>query len=199
MGSRIGGKIGETDFDYDVEAAYQFGTLGAANIGAHMVASELGYTFFDAAGSPCLHAGFDYASGDDGPADNAGTFSHLFPLGHAYFGHIDGVARQNIIDFSAGVTVKPAKRLTVAVTEHNFQRASKSDALYNAGAGVMRASVPGAPAGVGSEVDLMVKHKLERHTVVGGGFGHFFPGEFLEATGPGNDVNFAYMFLQYMF
>ena len=96
VGSRIGGRIGEADFDYDVEAAYQFGTLAAADIKAYMVASEMGYTFFDAAGSPRLHAGFDYASGDDGPGGNAGTFSHLFPLGHAYFGHIDGVARQNI-------------------------------------------------------------------------------------------------------
>ena len=197
VGSRIGGKIRASDFDYDVEAAYQFGTLGAANIEANMVASVIGYTFVDAAGAPRLHAGFDYASGDDGPGGKAGTFSHLFPLGHAYFGHMDAVARQNVIDFSGGVTLKPARRLTVSVKEHNFQRASKSDALYNAGARVIRAAAPGAPASVGSEIDLMVKYKAQRHVIVGGGWGHFFAGKFLEATGPAKDVNFAYMWLQY--
>ena len=58
-----------------------------------MAASELGYTFFDAPTSPRLHVGFDYASGDDGRSDRVGTFNQLFPLGHAYFGHIDTIAR----------------------------------------------------------------------------------------------------------
>ena len=93
VGSRISGKIATSDFDYDAEAAYQFGSLGSADISAYMAASELGYTFFDAPTSPRLHVGFDYASGDDGHSDRVGTFNQLFPLGHAYFGHIDTIAR----------------------------------------------------------------------------------------------------------
>ena len=116
VGSRISGKIAASDFDYDAEAAYQFGSIGSADISAYMAASELGYTFFDAPTLPRLHVGFDYASGDDDRGDRVGTFNQLFPLGHAYFGHIDTIARQNIVDLSTGVTVKPWRRWTADVT-----------------------------------------------------------------------------------
>jgi hypothetical protein len=205
VGSRIGGKIAASDFDYDAEAAYQFGTfggnldgnLGNADISAYMTASELGYTFFDVPASPRIHGGFDYASGDDGRADRVGTFNQLFPLGHAYFGHIDTIARQNIVDLSTGVTVKPWRRWTIGVTGHNFRRANEHDAVYNAGGGVVRAGASGSPTGVGSEIDLAAKYKVDKHTAVGGGWGHFFTGDFLAASGPSDNVNFVYMWLQY--
>ena len=197
VGSRISGKIAASDFDYDAEAAYQFGSLGNADVSAYMVASELGYTFFEAPASPRIHAGFDYASGDDGRSDRVGTFNQLFPLGHAYFGHIDAIGRQNIVDLSTGVTVKPWRRWTIGVTGHNLRRANEHDAIYNAGGGVVRRGAPGSPMGVGSEIDLAVKYNVDNHTMVGGGWGHFFTGDFLAASGPSDNVNFVYMWLQY--
>ena len=100
VGSRVGGRVRQTrPSTTDAEAAYQFGAVGTADIGAFMVASEMGHTFFGAPASPRLHVGFDYATGDSGLDDKSGaTFNQLFPLGHAYFGHIDSVARQNIVD-----------------------------------------------------------------------------------------------------
>ena len=52
---------------------------------------------------------------------------------------------------------------------------------------------------MGSEVDLLVKYKADTHTLVGGGWGHFFGGDFLAASGPDDNVNFAYMWMQYTF
>ena len=130
VGSRVGGEIRQTDFDYDAEAAYQFGTVGATDIGAYMVASEMACTFFGAPASPRLHGGFDYATGDSGLDDEVGTFNQLFPLGHAYFGHIDSVARQNIVDLSGGITVKPAAGLAIVPVGHNFWRANENDVSW---------------------------------------------------------------------
>ena len=198
-GSRVGGEIRQTDFDYDAEAAYQFGTVGATDIGAYMVASEMACTLFGARASPRLHGGFVYATGDSGLDDEVGTFNQLFPLGHAYFGHIDSVARQNIVDLSGGITVKPAAGLAIVPAGHNFWRANENDALYNAGGRVLRVGGRGSPKAVASEMDVLVKYKIEWHTVVGGGYGRFFTGEFLSASGPGRDVTFAYLWLQYTF
>ena len=199
VGSRVGGRVRQTDFDYDAEAAYQFGAVGTADIGAYMVASEIGYTFFGAPASPRLHVGFDYATGDSGLDDEVGTFNQLFPLGHAYFGHIDSVARQNIVDLGGGLTVKPAAGLAVVLAGHNFWRANENDALYNAGGRVLRVGGRGSPKAVASEMDVLVKYKLEWHTLDGGGYGRFFTGEFLSANGPDRDVTFAYLWLQYTF
>ncbi|MEX1230736.1 MAG: alginate export family protein [Planctomycetaceae bacterium] len=61
----------------------------------------------------CLfRARYDWASGDHDATDNeSNTFQQLFPLAHAYLGLIDNVARQNISDINAKVTLKPTKKL----------------------------------------------------------------------------------------
>ena len=95
--------------------------------------------------------------------------------------------------------MKPWRRWTVGVTGHNFWRADEHDGIHNAGGKVVRKGAPGSPTGVGSEVDLLVKYKADTHTLVGGGWGHFFGGDFLAASGPDDNVNFAYMWMQYTF
>ena len=54
-------------WDFDVEAAYQFGDFGDGDISAWMFATEGGYTFADAPLTPRVYLGFDVASGDDDP------------------------------------------------------------------------------------------------------------------------------------
>ncbi len=199
IGGRIGGKLFSA-FDYDLEGAYQFGDIGGLDIGAYMIASQFGYTFANCPAKPRLFLGVDYASGDDDPADgDSGTFSQLFPLGHAYLGYIDVVGRQNILDLSAGVSLTPFKKLTVSLTGHVFRRAEVNDALYNAGAAVVRAGAPGTSRDVGGEIDLVVKYKLDRHTLLMVGYSHFFPGRFIEQTGSSKDIDFVYTSIQFTF
>lgn len=199
VGARVGGKIPDTAFDYDFESAFQFGEIGADNIGAYMVASQFGYTFTDVRTTPRVYLGFDYASGDDTAGGKVGTFSHLFPLGHAYMGFIDTVARQNIVDLNPGVAFKPFKKLSAAVAWHKFWRADTDDALYNAGTKVVRAGAAGTSSDVGSELDLTLKYKFDRHTVLVVGFNHFFAGDFIRESGSSQGVNFGYLTLQYTF
>ena len=104
-----------------------------------MLATQVGYTI-PAPTRPRVHAGFDYASGDDDPTDGTiGTFNQLFPLAHKHLGFIDLVGRQNISAVSGGVSFIPARRLAVAVSGHHFSRATSTDALYNAGGGIVPA------------------------------------------------------------
>ncbi len=118
IGGRAFGKT-STGFDYDVEAAYQFGEMGAADIEAFMAGSQFGYAWMENQWKPRLWLGFDYGSGNNSPADGKlETFDQLFPLGHAYLGYIDIVGRQNIIDLSLGLDLKPAKKMGFKMAHH---------------------------------------------------------------------------------
>lgn len=48
----------------------------------------------------------------------------------------------------------------------------------------------GSSRDVGTELDLTAKYKLNRHLLVLLGYSHFFPGDFIKETGPGDDVDF---------
>lgn len=192
LGGRLFGKFGDGLFDYDLEGAYQFGEVGAGDVSAYFIAAQLGFTPEDIDWNPRFYVGFDYASGDDSPGGDVETFNQLFPLGHAYFGFIDTVGRQNIIDASTGVRFKPTDKLTAGVDAHFFFRAEESDALYNAGGGVVRAPGGSTSNEVGAEIDLTLNYQLNRNTTIGAGYSHFFPGEFIEETGEGDAIDFFY-------
>jgi hypothetical protein len=201
LGARLAGKIADTAFDFDVEGAYQFGEVGSGDIQAFMFAGEVGYTIADCPANPRVHLGFDYASGDDSPGGDVETFNQLYPLGHAYFGWIDIVGRQNIIDITPGVTFKPIDKMVVNLNGHFFWRAEEADALYNAGGGVVpgRTGGPGTSREIGSEIDLMVKYQFDRHLTGIIGYSHLFAGDFIEETGSHSDIDFGYLILQYTF
>ena len=198
----IGGRLFGTlkAFDYEVESAYQFGQVGAGDVSAWMFTTEEGYTFKPCPLTPRLWLGFDYASGDDRAGGDVGTFNQLFPLGHAYFGYIDEIGRQNIVDIHPGLSIKCASdKLTVKAEGHFFWRAESADALYNGGGGVVRRGAPGTSKDVGTEFDLVANYKFNRHLDVEAGYSHFFPGTFIKQTGPDNDINFFYLQTQIYF
>jgi len=193
-------------FDVDVELDYQFGQAGIGDISAWSVATEAGYTFVDVTLTPRLFAGFDAASGDSDPTNpDRGTFNQLFPLGHLYFGYIDVVGRQNIVDVHPGVDLtllsnaKYAKKLALRGEFHAFWRQNNSDALYNASGAVQRSAGASDAAFVGNEVDLLLTWQIDRHLSAYVGYSHFFAGDFLQETGPSEDIDFVYVAVSYTF
>ncbi len=194
LGARLGGPFGDSGFDADLEGSYQFGSLGTADIAAYSIASQLGYTIPVENLTPRIYVGLDYASGDNTPADGkAQTFNQLFPLGHAYFGFMDFVGRQNIVDLSTGLSIKPVSSLTLRADLHFFWRASTDDALYNAGGGVVRAGGLSTSREVGQEFDITATWKVDHHLEIEGGYAHFFAGDFLSTSGPSDDMDWVYL------
>lgn len=207
LGGRAHGKVGDSGFDYDLEGAYQFGEIGAGDINAFMVAGQLGYKFADAYGAPRVWFGVDYASGDEAPGGDVETFNQLFPLGHKYFGFIDTVARQNVIDINPGLTIKPfanvaaLDKLSLLVWGHVFLRAQDTDALYNAGGAVVRGGGLSNEREIGAEIDVLLKYPVDRHLTALLGYSHFFAGDFIEEATPAadKDIDFFYLSLEYTF
>lgn len=178
--------------DYDVEIDYQLGSTGAGNVEAWSVASVAGWQAREDK-SLRLWAGFDWASGDRGTGGDVQTFNQLYPLGHAYFGAIDMIGRQNIIDLSAGAGWKAAPKLTVNFQVHDFQADSTKDAIYNAGGGVVRAGGSYRSPAIGQEFDVTAAWNYNRHVVLEGGYGHFYAGAAIEQSGRSGDIDFAYV------
>ena len=194
-------------FDLDVEGAYQFGKSDDGDISAYSIAVESGFSMRSEMFSPRLFAGFDYASGDDDPGDpDNQTYNQLFPTGHLYFGYIDVIGRQNIIDVHPGIELlllkdlRSDRKLLLRAEYHHFWRASTHDAVYNATGGITRAAADGNDeAEIGGEIDLLLSWQFDRHLSGYVGYSHFFPGDFIQDTGPSGDIDFFYAAMVYTF
>lgn len=198
IGARLSGDLSDSNVDYDVETAYQFGEFGPSDISALMFATQLGYTLKALNMSPRIHVGLDYASGDDSDGD-LGTFNQLFPLGHAYLGYIDAIGRQNIIAINPGISLTPAAGLTLRANAHLFWRASDDDAVYNAGGGVIRSAPEIDASKVGTEMDLTLQYAFSRASTVLIGYSRFFASDFIEDSGSDKTTDFVYVQTQFTF
>jgi len=199
LGARIGKSRSAEEFDYDLEAAHQFGEVGNNNISAWMLASELGYTITDEGGAPRVWLGLDYASGDGSAGGSVETFSQMFPLGHRYLGFADAIGRQNIFSVQAGTAVALNERVNARASYHVFRKANDSDSLYNiAGAAYI---APGATTSndAGSEIDLTLRWNADRHRSWLVGYSHYFAGDVQKAAGTVSDIRFFYLSWTYTF
>jgi len=199
LGGRTWGKIGQTNLDFEVEGAGQFGSVRSGNIAAGMFTGVLGYTLPVPRLSPRVYLEFDYASGDKKQGGNVGTFNQLYPNGHSYLGYIDYIGRQNIISASGGISMTPVRGLILSLQQYFFWRASDRDAIYNKAGAVLRPGTGTTASYVGAEVDLLATYNFTRHVQFYAGYSHFFPGEFIEKTGPSRGSDFLYGAIQYTF
>ena len=199
IGSRFYGKC--NNWDYETEAAAQFGTYAGDRIRAWMATVGGGYTFADAMWKPRVGLFYDYASGDRNPGDGThGTFNQLFPLGHAYFGYLDRVGRQNIQAIKVQLKVKPTKKITAWADFHTFFADQDRDSLYGANGAPIRGDGTGGSHMFGHELDLTMKYAINKHTTALLGWAHFFTGGFIERTGsPGEDADLIYAQIEYKF
>lgn len=195
--------VGKTAFnnDYDVEMAKQAGELGSDTIRAWAGHWLLGHALPTKRLAPRVFAEYNYASGDHNGSDRRrGTFDQLFPSAHDLYGLTDQVGWKNIHHVRTGVEIKPKTNWTLGSKYNSYWLADPHDALYNS-ASVVVAKSPAGHAGVfvGQELDFVSSLKYKQGPVLSGGFGHLFPGTFLQATTPGKSYNFPYASLVYAF
>jgi hypothetical protein len=203
MGSRFWGKtpVGGHLWDYDTEFAGQWGKFSGATIRAWMWSADTGYTFANWPLKPRVGIGFDYASGDDDPYDDVhGTFNQLFPLGHAYFGYLDQIGRQNLWAQNVNLTLKPHDSVTTTLSWHTVWTDKNTDALYNAGgAPARRGPAGGVGDEIGHELDFTLLWKVDPHASLLFGYSHMWTSDFIAGTGTHEDPDLFYLQYQYQF
>jgi len=181
LGTRMQGK--SCCWLWEAEAGYQFGDYADDDINAGYFTLGAGHVWEHLCWKPTLWAYYDWASGDSDPADgDHGTANQLFPLGHKYLGFMDIIARQNIQDVNALLTVAPTDKVTLLMWWHAFYLQQERDALYNAGGAPIYHDPTGVAGNdVGQEVDLMMQWKFATRADVVFGYSHFFAGDYFDS------------------
>ncbi|MFH5806276.1 alginate export family protein [Alienimonas sp. DA493] len=174
----VAGKAVRT-WDYDVQGGYQFGEDDGEDVSAAFFNVSGGHTWNALAWKPRLGALFYYGSGDDDPNDGENnTFYTYYPLAHAYWGIIDNLNGQNLLDYALFASVSPTKKLTVTGGYHLFRKASGDDYLYN----VAQVGLGPLDAGreIGTELDLVANYNVNHNLGFQAGYAHFWYGDFAE-------------------
>ncbi|MCC6758031.1 MAG: alginate export family protein, partial [Candidatus Omnitrophica bacterium] len=173
IGGRVLGKIPNTAFDFELEAAKQSGNSGRLDVDAQMVVAIVGYTF-DHAWKPRVSFEFDYASGDDNRTDvKRQTFDNLQPTNHLFYGYMDFVSLQNINNYRFQIKADPHKKLNVQSDLHMIFLDTAKDNLYAANRAVKRSTTAGADAFVGDELDFLLKYQFTKEVSTMVGYSHF--------------------------
>ncbi len=187
IGSRIAGKKPVKDgnklvgtWTWDAEGAFQFGedNFGSAayrDVQAGMVGALGGYTFENVTWKPSLGSIFYWGSGDNDPTTGTiSTFNTLYPLGHAYWGQIDNLAGQNLLDYGVQAGLKPHEKFTLVSQWHYFDQATASPVLYN----VVGAALPGSgSSNLGNELDIVGTWTYSKAFNLQAGYFWFFYGD----------------------
>jgi len=184
-------------FDYEGEFVFQTGEVRGLDLTAFAVHAGAGYTL-DIAWLPRLGVAYNLGTGDDDPTDREiQTFQNLFPTNHKFYGQMDVFSWQNMHDLELSVKAQPTKAITVKAEYHAFWLETTEDAWYRANGAVrvrpLNAAARDASNYAGSEIDLTVTWNANKHLQIEGGYSHFFAGDYLADTGPGDDADFGYV------
>ena len=174
----VGGKVART-WDYDVQGGYQFGTDDGERVSAGFFNLNAGHTWNGLAWKPRVGALFYYGSGDDDPTDDRNnTFYTYYPLAHAYWGIIDNLNGQNLLDYALLASVSPTKKLSITGGYHLFRKASGNDFLYNVAQ--VGLGPQGAGTDIGNELDIVANYNVDANLSFQAGYAHFWYGDFAE-------------------
>ena len=198
-GFRSKGKL-PSGFDYSVEMAKQFGRSGDERIDAWAGHWVFGKVFPSVRAKPRLFAEYNFASGDRNPADGVrGTFDQIYPTAHGKYGYSDQVGWRNIHDAHLAVEFQPIKRLNVSTGFHEYWLANRFDGLYSSSSALVARSPTGSAGRyVGSDLDAIGTYSIRESIKLGVGFGHLFPGRFLNETLGGRAFTYPYVMLDWI-
>ncbi len=205
LGGRLYKNKTRSEFDYQIEAVYQFGESRATTSAsdredldhaAYFGRAELGYSFA-VNWSPRLIAQFDYASGDSDPDDGENNrFDSLYGVSRFDFGPL-GIygpfARANIISPGLRLQLKPSSKVSMFVAHRGYWLASKKDAWTVA---EVRDAEGDSGSYLGQQLEARMRWDIYPQNLlweIGGAY--LFKGEFAKEAPNANDQgdsNFLY-------
>ena len=181
-------------FDYEVEAAKQWGDFRNMDVDGMMTVALAGYTFGNTPWKPRVGFEFDYGSGDTDRSDGRmETFDNLYPTNHLFYGYIDFISLQNLNDYRYQISAKPTKKLKIQADFHMLYLDTVKDSYYSVARGVVRTATRSVDDHLGNEIDLTADYKVNDYINVGLGYSHFFAGDYLRETGADDDADFFYL------
>jgi hypothetical protein len=200
FGFRTTGPIAR-GFRYSMEGAVQNGMVGPATHRAGGWVSSISRKQSVFGKTLENSVEYKFASGSKNPSNTAasGTFDQLYAANHDRFGHADLLGWRNLHDLRTLSTFGATKKLAINFMFNDLWLASARDSLYNgSGKSIARSSTGSAGRHVGEEADCFATYKIA-HFQFGAGYARLFTGHFLNATTPGVNPNYAYVFQSFGF
>ena len=174
VGTRLFGTSGA--FDYNLEAAYQFGSFGSSDISAWTTSADIGYTLDALPFSPRLGLKADAISGDGDLHDNRlGTFNPLFPK-LPYFSEANLAAPANLLDIQPGISISPRKDLKFELSWNPLWKESKEGAFYGPSLTAVKGTAGGNSRFIGQQFIASGDWSVTERLSVSGTYVHFEPG-----------------------
>lgn len=196
IGTRIFGRRG--GFDWNTEAAFQFGSFGRAEIRAWTVSTNLGYAVPSWPLAPRFGLNADAISGDRDPRDNRlGTFNPLFPR-LPYFSEANLAAPANLLDLQPNVTLNPARGVSVNIGWNPLWKQERADAFYAPPLTAVRGTAGSRGRYIGQQVSATAEWRMTARVTLAATYVHFEPGEVTRAAG-GRNGDFAAAWVQLRF
>ncbi|MFC5422847.1 alginate export family protein [Bosea eneae] len=196
LGARLFGRSGA--WDWDLEAAYQFGRFGTRDIRAWTVASTVGVTLADLPWTPRLGLSADVASGDRNPNDRVlGTFNALYPRA-PYFTEAAINAPANLMDLHPFIEVKPHAALTLRAGVDFMWRHSRTDAFYSQPIAPLIPGDASSDRYIGSQAEVRATWTVNPNLSLNAAYVHFRAGDFIRAGG-GKDQDYGAIWTTFRF
>ena len=181
IGTRLFGN--RNAFDWNVEAAYQFGTFGTGDIDAWTMSADIGYTLSDVLFSPRLGLNADIISGDRDLHDQTlGTFNPLFPK-LPYFSEANLVAPSNLIDFQPNVTFQLPHNVELNIGWNPLWKEAEADSFYVPPFSPAKGTSGGSGRFIGQQISATAGWQVSDHLNLNGTYVHYSPGERTRAAG----------------
>lgn len=159
---------------YEVDFAFQSGSVRDDNFQAMLAAANVLYTVQQPASKPTFGAGVDYLSGDDGEDTN--TFDTMYATNHKFYGYMDyflnipfDTFRRGLLDLHLQFSIKPQTNTLLKMVFHKFDAVEELQIVDS--------------KAFGNEFDFILQHRYGENVVFTGGFAFFLPGKLTEAFG----------------
>ncbi|WP_207536434.1 alginate export family protein [Desertivirga arenae] len=177
--------------NYDLEAVYQFGSIGKTSISAWTISSYLQKKYSAVPLKPMVELKTDVISGDNNREGKFGTFNPLFPKG-AYFGLAALIGPANLLDIhpSLGLEINPDK-LMINLESLFLWRYSVKDGVYGANGALAFNAPESNERYIGSQFAGTLNYTPIKNFLLRAELTFFNTGDFLKAASPGKDMVFA--------
>jgi hypothetical protein len=196
IGARLFGH--QAGFDWNVEAAFQFGSFGRSDIRAWTISSDTGYTFGNVSLSPRLGLKADVISGDKNLRDGTlSTFNPLFPK-LPYFSDANVAAPANLIDIQPSIALSLTRTLSLTLGWNPLWKQSKADAFYAPPLSPVAGTSGTRGRFIGHQWIATIGWSPAPRLALSAAYVHFVPGEALKEAG-GRSGDFVGAYVQYRF
>lgn len=196
IGTRLFGK--HDAFDWNVEAAYQFGNFGTADISAWTASADIGYTFAGVLFSPRLGLNADVISGDHDLHDQTlSTFNPLFPK-LPYFSEANLAAPANLIDIQPNITLSLTPNVNLNIGWNPLWKEAEADSFYIPPLTPAQGTSGGSGRFIGQQISATIGWQVTDHLNFNGTYVHFTPGQRIRDAG-GQSGDFVAAWAQWLF